>query len=79
MKMTQVDINKHKKNNPGFMFYQVQDERTITEWCSHCEGEVEILNTPERQICPECDEIIFPCSLCDHDNVKCANCILVNY
>ncbi len=79
MKMTQVDINKHKKDNPGFMFYQSQDELTITEWCSHCEGEVEIKNIPEKQICPECGESIYPCSLCDHNNVKCANCILVNY
>ncbi len=76
MKLTQVDINKHKKDNPGFMLYQSKDERTITEWCPNCEGEVEILNTPEKQICPECNENISPCSLCDHNNVNCANCII---
>ncbi len=74
--MTQVDINKHKKDNPGFIFYQVHVKSTITEWCSNCEGEVEIKNIPEKQICPECGESIWPCSLCDHNSVSCRNCII---
>ena len=79
MKLTPVDINKYKTTKPGFMFYQIQDERTTTEWCSHCQGEVDIKNIPEKQVCPECGEDIYPCSLCDHNKVKCINCILVNY
>ncbi len=76
MKLTQADIEKYKKDNPGFMFYQLQNEYTITEWCSYCTTEVSILNTPEKQICPECGESIWPCSLCDHNSVSCRNCII---
>ena len=42
MKISKIDI--HKNDNPGFMFYQTQNEKTITEYifyvsstcCSRC-------------------------------------------
>ena len=76
MKLTEADIDNHRKVNPGFLLYQTQDNANITEWCSHCCGEVEILNIAEKQICPECSENIFPCSLCDCNSVSCNKCII---
>lgn len=39
---------------------------TVTEWCSHCEHEVELENNFKAQTCPnkECGEIILPCAQC---------------
>ena len=70
-------LNNHKKHNPGFMFYQAPNEKTITEWCSNCTTEVEIESIAQVQACPECGEPIWPCSLCDHNRVKCSQCILI--
>lgn len=74
MKLSTEDINEHKKTNPGFLFYRSDVEEKITEWCSSCAGEVDILNIPEKQICPECGADIWPCIMCDHNKVNCAKC-----
>lgn len=76
MKLSQIEINNHKKKNPGFLFYQTADEETITEWCSACTVDVKIENKAEKQTCPECGADIWPCSLCDHNRVNCAECII---
>lgn len=47
---------------------------TITEWCLHCCGEVELKAEVCKQTCPSCKEEILPCSMCDMDNVKCEAC-----
>lgn len=76
MNLSQVDIDNHKKDNPGFMFYQEYNEYTITEWCSNCSTEVELENISQKQICPKCGANIWPCSLCDYNRVSCAKCII---
>ena len=77
MNLNPVDIDNHKKNNPGFMFYQAYGKDTIIEWCSSCATEVEIKSVAQKQICPECGESIWPCSLCDYNRVKCSECIII--
>ena len=74
MKVTNAN---YKKENPGFMFYKDDNEDTVTEWCFTCCYEVSIKNSPERQVCPICGEVITPCSLCDHTRVNCSQCILL--
>lgn len=48
---------------------------TVTEWCSHCEHEVELPNRFEPHICPSCQEEILPCAQCESQ--ECNNCPLV--
>lgn len=44
------------------------------EICPHCENEVPLLNKLIKQVCPNCNEEIYPCSMCDIDNLNCNNC-----
>ena len=41
-----------------------------TEWCPHCEEEVELLQSIQH--CPNCDVIMLACSMCDIK--KCGTC-----
>jgi hypothetical protein len=41
-----------------------KETKLITEWCSHCEQEVEIPPIG-RSNCPNCGESILPCSMCE--------------
>ena len=50
--------------------------KTIFEYCPHCEDEVEIKRVFKAQKCPNCGKVILPCSMCDHDKVKCSECPL---
>lgn len=45
----------------------MENNFAITEWCPHCEDEVELAGIMKRQICPTCLKFILPCSLCDID------------
>jgi len=47
---------------------------TVTEWCPHCEHEVELQSLFEAQPCPGCNVTILPCAQCLLEN--CANCPL---
>lgn len=47
---------------------------TVTEWCSACEGEVELSREFKEQICPECQNKILPCAQCELQN--CSDCPL---
>lgn len=50
-------------------------EKTIIEWCPHCETEVEIpAHLCITQTCPNCGKEILPCSLCNNDIVNCREC-----
>lgn len=40
-----------------------KDEELITEYCPHCDGEVEIPRDKPSN-CPECNNHIMPCSVC---------------
>ena len=44
----------------------------ITEWCDNCCQETEI--DRNGGYCEHCNKWLKPCSLCDMDNVDCANC-----
>lgn len=51
------------------LFYQAESH-LITEYCSHCEEEVEI--SPKGiSSCPECGEKIRPCSMCKSCTTLC--------
>lgn len=50
--------------------------KKIQEWCSNCCQEVTIDAEFKEQVCPNCGEIILPCSLCDMDTVECSKCKL---
>ena len=47
----------------------------ITEYCPHCEKEVQIKAGFMGQSCPNCNKRILPCSLCDHNEVDCNKCL----
>lgn len=42
----------------------IEDTDTITEYCPHCDCEVELENEFKVQKCPECGMYIVPCNLC---------------
>ena len=44
-----------------------------TEWCSHCEREVELSTEMIIQQCPNCGKYIIPCSMCEWDNTNCVD------
>lgn len=51
------------------------DNAPCIEWCSTCGEEVEIQATFDKvQKCPECEEHILPCNLCDTDKTDCFKC-----
>ena len=50
-----------------------RDELT-TEWCPHCNTEVDIPVIGESH-CPNCGELIVPCNMCDSDIVNCSECV----
>lgn len=50
--------------------------KTFTEYCPHCDHEVELAYEFKIQRCPDCGKLIAPCNLCNHDLCDCANCPL---
>ena len=38
--------------------------KDASEYCPHCDAEVEIANKFIPQVCPNCGEIILPCNMC---------------
>lgn len=48
----------------------------IIEYCSHCEGEVQLENVYKVQDCPHCKKKIMPCSICK--TLQCSVCLLGN-
>lgn len=47
----------------------------ITELCSNCDTEVEIKHGCVKQQCPNCNKNILPCSMCDHNEIDCNDCV----
>ena len=47
-----------------------------TEWCHHCEMEVELSTEMTIQKCHNCGKYIIPCCMCDWDNTNCGECEL---
>lgn len=47
-----------------------------TEWCLHCEHEVELSTEMKAQKCPNCGKYIAPCGMCDCDTCECSKCEL---
>lgn len=47
---------------------------TISEWCSNCQHEVELVNEFEKQQCLICKKEILPCAQCESQN--CSKCPL---
>lgn len=45
-------------------------DKTATEYCPHCDEEVELSNTFIPQVCPNCGKTILPCNMCN----ECKNC-----
>lgn len=43
----------------------------ITEWCPHCESEVDLIASKRPQRCPNCGKWILPCSLCESCDADC--------
>lgn len=52
------------KYNDWFIDVYKLIEDTITEYCPHCDCEVELENEFKVQKCPECGMYIVPCNLC---------------
>lgn len=50
--------------------------RKVTEWCPHCETEVELDAKMAVQECPNCGMYIVPCSMCEKES--CVDCDLCN-
>jgi thiol-disulfide isomerase/thioredoxin len=47
---------------------------TVTEWCPHCDNEVELEMEFKTQFCSNCKNKILPCAQCE--NHKCSSCPL---
>ena len=43
------------------------------EWCACCDSEV-VIPSFGVSFCPNCGELILPCSMCDADYNDCRNC-----
>ena len=49
--------------------------KKIVEWCPYCEQEVEIKAIKfKKQNCPNCNNLIKACSLCNQDKCNCEKC-----
>lgn len=48
--------------------------KTVTEWCSHCEAEVELPEMFMKHACPNCKIEIKPCNQCE--TMECEKCPL---
>lgn len=46
-------------------------KRTVSEYCPHCQSEVEINATMRWHFCPVCGNPIMPCAMCDCDKTNC--------
>jgi predicted RNA-binding Zn-ribbon protein involved in translation (DUF1610 family) len=44
---------------------------TIYEYCPHCCDEVELEERFEPQVCPNCGNVLFPCSMCEECITNC--------
>jgi DNA-directed RNA polymerase subunit RPC12/RpoP len=53
---------------------EYQKNQTVSEWCPHCENEVELEQRFESQSCPNCRIKILPCAQCLTQD--CGNCPL---
>lgn len=75
IKIIEVKDIKGNANNYAYVNGCTYDD-TITEYCYHCEREVELKTIFANQVCPCCGELITPCSLCDQNVSDCKNCPL---
>jgi len=57
---------------------EVTANETTFEVCPHCNEEVQLESKFEAQVCPSCNTIILPCSICPV-NDNCLNCPLSNH
>ena len=48
----------------------MKNKNTCTEWCSHCEKEVELPYGRRYYNCPNCDEVIAPCNQFSHSKTE---------
>lgn len=47
------------------------------ELCPFCEYEIELKCIKfKQQSCSNCGELIFPCSLCNYDEMNCYKCLI---
>lgn len=53
-------------------------KNVVFEVCPHCENEVKLEVKFEAQVCPHCNIIILPCSICQVSD-NCLNCPLSNH
>lgn len=63
------DLIAHHEN--GGEFGEEIEDCITTEWCPFCETEVDIKSIGP-QVCPNCQKIILPCSMCVDRN--CSDC-----
>lgn len=68
--------NEDDIENPHIIDLSVLPD-TITEYCEHCEHEVELKLEFKVQRCPECGKLITPCSICNSDLCDCSDCPLL--
>lgn len=45
----------------------------VSEWCPHCNKEV-VIPAWTVSPCPNCNEVIVPCSICNHYEMNCGKC-----
>ena len=50
------------------------DKNIVYEMCPYCDKEVKLEAKLHEQYCPNCNQIIKPCALCDMDTVNCNKC-----
>jgi hypothetical protein len=62
-------IDNYVNDNPG---------EFCTEYCPVCDIDVTLQNERKIQVCPSCNKLILPCSICSMDKNKCLKCDLEN-
>lgn len=70
------DYNNNNIHEDYIKLFKKKLNITVNEICPYCEHEVELKTVFEKQICPNCKQLIKPCSMCNMDQVTCSKCKL---
>lgn len=76
--VTDYEIDEYDESEiEGYRVIRMGDlNDTFTEYCPHCEQEVELRYEFRVHRCPKCGKLIAPCNLCNHDLCDCDKCPL---
>lgn len=62
-----------RRESEGLTMIEIKRVNTTAELCPICENEV-VIPADYPSNCPECNNTILPCSMCNMDQVDCRKC-----